>query len=155
MKKKIIFLDVDGVLNDAHTKDNAPSGAVGVSYGKIMLVKKIIDSTGAKVVLSSDWRCCNRETDKDFRYLKGSLHLCGVEFYDFTPDISPSKRGLEILHWMGDKEIDSWVVIDDIEFGDFYRKEFNNHLVITDPSDGLTENDAMKAINILGEVLDE
>lgn len=51
---KVIFLDIDGVLNDNNTKSISPNGFTFVDTSKILRLKRIIDSTEAKVVLSSD-----------------------------------------------------------------------------------------------------
>ena len=69
MVNKIIALDIDGVLNCDTTKARSPSGYIGVSDKLIKRLKKIVDDTGAKIVLSSDWRI-DREESKDFRYLR-------------------------------------------------------------------------------------
>lgn len=47
---KIIFLDIDGVLNYENSKSK-------VEEEKVKLLKEIVDKTGAEIVLSSDWRC--------------------------------------------------------------------------------------------------
>lgn len=63
MKIKVIFLDIDGVCNGFSTKEKCDQGPgqqsryiTGVEPGKVALIKKIIDATGAKIVLSSSWR---------------------------------------------------------------------------------------------------
>ena len=52
---KIIFLDIDGVLNCKYTKEEIFFFPF-VSPKKIELLKQLIERTGAKVVLSSTWR---------------------------------------------------------------------------------------------------
>lgn len=145
---KIIFLDIDGVLNGNDTDTFAPSGAIGVSDNKISLLKNIIDATGAKIVLSSTWRY-DRPSGKDYQYLRNKLSEHGISIYDYTPDIHSPRRGMEISSWLAKHpEVDNWIVIDDIEFSDFGRNEFYGHLVITNPHCGLTEADIEKAIGI-------
>lgn len=59
---KVIFLDIDGVLNSvedcrkSHWTMKAPSGVFGVSKTRIKLLKKIVDATDAKIVLISSWK---------------------------------------------------------------------------------------------------
>lgn len=58
---KVIFLDVDGVLNSDEYFDkirnlNIEGIECEIDIEKIRLLKKAIDETGAKVVLSSSWR---------------------------------------------------------------------------------------------------
>ena len=53
---KVIFLDIDGVLNCGTTTELTKTGDRFVENKFIERLKKIVDETGAKVVLSSDWR---------------------------------------------------------------------------------------------------
>ena len=56
--RKIIFLDIDGVLNSMdyfeQTKDC--KGYTEINPEKVKLLKEIVDRTGAEIVLSSTWR---------------------------------------------------------------------------------------------------
>ena len=52
---KVIFLDIDGVLNSLDCKEKI-EGYLFVEDKKIALLKELIDATGAKIVLSSTWR---------------------------------------------------------------------------------------------------
>lgn len=146
---KVLLIDVDGVLNNDNTNATAPSGAMGVSDSKIKLLKQIVDATGAKVVLCSSWK--NDIDGKDYNYLSNKLyHKGGIKIYSQTPNISSSRRGLEISAWLAQHpEVTNWVVIDDIRFSDYDRREFAQHLVITNTKYGLIENDVEKAIEIL------
>ena len=152
---KCIFLDVDGTLNHLHTKERTPDGAIGVMESKIKLLKRIIDRTGAKIVLSSDWKL--HPQSQDFQYLtEKCIKHGGFELYDCTPDISWERRGLEIGSWLGQHpEVTEWVILDDIPFGDFYRPQMIQHLVLIDPLFGLTEDNVKKAIKILNGELED
>jgi hypothetical protein len=147
---KILFTDVDGVLNDEATTAKSPFGYTGIMDSKVKLLKKIIDATGAKVVLSSDWRLCD-DDDPDYEYLLRKLkNVGGIILYGKTPDISWERRGLEIERWLsGHPNVESWVVLDDVYFSDFQRDEFRQHVVITDYYHGLRQIDVDKAIGIL------
>ena len=63
---KIIFLDIDGVLNSSNSKTYAPSGFHGLESSKLKRVNQIINKTNARVVLSSTWKS---EIDKNLRYI--------------------------------------------------------------------------------------
>lgn len=52
---KVIFLDIDGVLNCVTSKSYCGM-YVGVDADKIRRLARIVEETGAKIVLSSDWR---------------------------------------------------------------------------------------------------
>ena len=51
----VIFLDVDGVLNNAYTTDRI-KGYIGIDDNKVRLLKQIVDYFDAKIILSSTWR---------------------------------------------------------------------------------------------------
>ena len=52
---KIIFLDIDGVLNCRNSKPSC-FGIMGVDNKKVEVLKSIVDKSGAKIVLISSWR---------------------------------------------------------------------------------------------------
>lgn len=149
MPDKIIFLDVDGVLNCTTTRARSPSGFVGVMDSKVKLLKQIVDATGAAVVLSSDWRL--EPESKDFKYLTQKLkYKGGITLYDMTPDISWARRGLEIISWLDDNNPTAFVILDDTPFSDFERRELSGHVILTDPFYGLTQQEVDWAIENLG-----
>lgn len=81
---KIIFLDVDGILNWGVCKSRAPSGCLGVEDDKVELLKQIVDRTGAKIVLTSTWKSEWFRTDfiedlpRDGAYLQKRLKRHGL-----------------------------------------------------------------------------
>ena len=65
---KIIFLDVDGVLNSDKyinytSKKNIDGIKADIDVKTIELLKKALDITGAKIVLSSSWKNISRVKD--------------------------------------------------------------------------------------------
>ena len=153
---KVIFCDVDGVLNgDGITVERSPGGFMGVSDELILRLKKIVDRTGSEVVLSSDWRLSYLEgkPDDDYLYLAGKLsRIAGIAIAGHTKDIGWSRRGEEIADYLaGHPEITSYLVLDDIRFPDFGHFRLRKHLILTDKNTGLTEEDVEKAVRILGE----
>lgn len=146
MSLKYLFLDVDGVLNYDNCKARAPSGCRGISDKKVKLLKQIIDATGAKIILSSDWRL---DDGNDYQYLVKKLERESLHIYDKTIDINWSKRGLEIEGWIDTHDVDGYVILDDTNFPDFSRGKLRDHLVITDYQCGLSKSDVVIAIRIL------
>ncbi len=150
---KVIFLDVDGVLNNNFTSSRSPDGYLGVSDRLILKLKKIVEETRADIVISSDWRLIrdDPERGKDYKYLARKLLFTGhLKISGHTDDISWSQRGKEIRKFLDDHpEITEYVVLDDIPFGDFERCGLLRNLVLTDPAVGLTDGDADRAIRIL------
>lgn len=143
---KVLLLDVDGVLNGRDTKATAPSGCIGVGSRYIKRLKEIVDATDAKVVLTSDWRLAR---DEDYLYLTQKLYKGGIRLYSQTPNLRWQWRGREIREWLKEHDVDSYVILDDIFFDDF--EDMEQHLVLTDPDKGLTNQDVKKAIEILNE----
>ena len=97
-KIKVIFLDVDGVLNSRKTERTTKNGYTFVGIRQLKNLKQIIAATGAKVVLSSDWRYDRDDPghNSDFLELRDELRKYGIEFYGFTPEFLGAHRGAEI-----------------------------------------------------------
>eukprot|EP00931_Biecheleriopsis_adriatica_P056299 TRINITY_DN3335_c0_g1_i3.p1 TRINITY_DN3335_c0_g1~~TRINITY_DN3335_c0_g1_i3.p1 ORF type:complete len:135 (-),score=13.10 TRINITY_DN3335_c0_g1_i3:24-395(-) len=85
---KILFLDVDGVVNIPR----------GMDKGLLNNLKSIVDETGCKIVLSSDWRNA-AQTRNEIRNILRSL---GMDFISCTPPTRSlqNRRPEEILEWI-------------------------------------------------------
>ena len=154
---KVIFLDVDGVLNCATTKERI-CGYIGVEQKKIEVIRDIIDATGAKIVLSSTWRLnfiWSREGKsvnlKAFNYLVEELRKQNLEIFDVTPHHRDSWRGREIHDWIDNcgHDIESYVVIDD-SIHDI-STECKGHVVQTSWSTGIKPGAVKMAVAILNK----
>jgi hypothetical protein len=102
---KVIFLDIDGVLNCSKTPN--PRGFPYIVDRKLLArFKKLLDRTGAKVVLSSTWRC-------DPVGLFAAKHY-GVPFMDVCPDRPKNSRRGELLAWLkAHPTVTRYIVLDD------------------------------------------
>lgn len=102
---KVIFLDIDGVLNCAETPN--PRRFPYIVDSKLLArLNELVNWTGAKVVLSSTWRC-------DPIGLFAAKHW-GIPFLDVCPDMPQSPRREEISFWLADHpDVTRFVVIDD------------------------------------------
>jgi len=89
---KVIFLDIDGVLNCDKTPNPRKFPYI-VDKKLLVRLKKLLDRTGAKVVLSSTWRC-------DPVGLFAAKHW-GVPFIDVCPDKPRSPRCRGALRQLG------------------------------------------------------
>lgn len=139
---KVIFLDVDGVLNSVR---DGYSLQLENDYHFEML-KKIVDATEANIVLSSSWRIGFSMHRLPERNLVERLEKYGMQIMDFTPCMAGT-RGDEIREWLSNNEpVESFVILDDE--GDMAEFKETN-LVKTNTSVGLQEKDADKAIKIL------
>lgn len=94
--KKIIFLDVDGVLN-SWDDDFVRSG---LHLDKIDLLRTIIKTTDAMIVLSSTWRIYK----KNLRLLEHNLANFGMIIHSVTPDLHRPRQE-EIAQWLTDNKI--------------------------------------------------
>ena len=155
---KLIFLDVDGVLNYGGCKSRAPSGCLGVEEEKIQLLRKIIDKTGAIVILTSTWKtewfptAFISELPKDGRYLEEQLAKYNVFIRAKTEDPSWSRRGKGILDFLNSwpDEVESYVIIDDDSF-DFEKEGISDKHVHTSFADGILPEHVEQAIEILNK----
>lgn len=140
---KIIFLDVDGVLNFRNSQSK-------VEDEKVKLLKHIVDETNAQIVLSSDWRCYLNTDDKDIDLLIRTLSKYGIEIISSTPITKHGYRGAEIYQWVNEwkgKTIKKIVILDDGND----MKPYMDRLVQTDFDYGLTKKDTNIAIKLLNE----
>lgn len=121
---KIIFLDIDGVLNtERYCKIQIERGMASYydaefNFDPICMrcLKEVIDKTGAKIVLSSSWR--ENPNDEYFYQFKLNLKVYDLldSFIDVTPIFSNS-RGEEIESWLTKNEVKygdiEYIIIDD------------------------------------------
>jgi len=122
---KYIFLDIDGVLNSEHTWDQQSASTISDQY--LENLRKIVEETDAKLVLSSSWRVYFGENINDPRNslainLVKSLAKHNLKLYSSTPFIKgefSNERGLEIKTYIDQHKITDYVIIDDEEFSDF------------------------------------
>jgi len=158
--EKIIFLDIDGVLNDDDTTTiTRIDGSIFVDEEKLLLLKQIVEATDAKIVLSSTWRYDREEPlfNGDFLELQEALQNIGLSFYSFTPQGAPKNRGIEIKNWLSNHpEVERFVILDD-EWFDYWEEGLRPYMVKTYHREGLTKENAKQAIDILMSVptLDE
>ena len=124
---KVIFLDIDGVLNSDEYLDKVKNSDIqgierDVDVEKVKLLKRAIDETGARVVLSSSWRYT-----RNARYLKELLANYGIRV-DSTPYIR-DERGLEIKKWLSENQgVEDFIILDD-EIFDSFDEELIKKLV--------------------------
>ncbi|MDE6189696.1 MAG: hypothetical protein K2G37_05375, partial [Clostridia bacterium] len=87
---KIIFLDIDGVLNSrAYDRLRDWNILSDIDETRLPLLKKLVDTTGAKIVLSSTWRAHWNEDpnlcDEDGMYINKTFAKYGLFVYSRTP----------------------------------------------------------------------
>ncbi len=150
----VIFLDFDGVLAIASynmylANNNCPEcdedGRVMFDPKCVSNLKKIIDETGAGVVVSSDWKYI--DSYGDLLKMWKQREMPGF-IIDVTPNVS-KHRGTEIERWINDCDVDcNYVIIDDLCAENFNENQ-QDKIAFVNPLLGLNEEAANRAIAIL------
>lgn len=140
---RVIFLDVDGVLNSydffAKCRDDL-SNLCEIDLAAVKLIQHAVEATRAIVILSSTWRLD--------RSLIHQLIDRGVPIDGMTPRLdSFDIRGHEIQAWLDEHpHVTHYAVVDDeADAGIGHESSF----VHTDPQIGLTPRDVAKIIGLL------
>lgn len=162
---KVIFLDIDGVLNDEGK--NLKHG-VYIDEEMTARLKKIVEATGAQIVLSSSWRyyyCKYRENPDSVQgsdrvgldMLNDLFEKYELKISDCTERLSsgPYARPLEIRTWLAtEQDIKSFVILDDDDF--WVWNWLSDRFVMTKKLDehdnwirGLDDEHVARAIDIL------
>ena len=167
MKRKVIFLDIDGVLNTkwwyTQMDRNTPKDQYGYAFDPkaVANLKRIVEETGADVVISSSWKSFGfselEEMWKD-RDLPGKL--IGITPNSVSDELLLDAdidsielfhiRGEEIKEWLTKhgKQISNYAIIDDM---DNMLTEQQSYFVHTNPEVGITDENAEKVIQILNK----
>ena len=153
---KIVFLDIDGVLNCEGSRSRC-AGYRGIDDKKAENLAQIVRATGAKIVLISTWKDGWRKTDKAHQgilanYLDKKLKKQGLVVFDKTRDFYGEEcfsRGEGISDYLESHAVENYVILDDYQF-DYDSCGLTENYVKTDNyNGGLTEELAEKAIGIL------
>lgn len=146
---KILFLDIDGVLNDHHPMSNnycSIKRECAENFNKILS-----HHMDLKIVISSAWR---------YLIVKGSMTIKGFEQMMLTHGLECHNRFIgyteadteqvqrredQILNYVKDNNIKNYVVLDDLPL------ELSEKFVRTDGNVGLTLANAQLVINLLKE----
>lgn len=152
---KVIFLDFDGVMDTAYYDNYLNNMGLpekdkyGVVFDPdcIANLRRIIDETGADIVVSSTW--------KDFMTYKEILEMWEYrKLPGFVTDTTPTcsrKRGDEIDSWLEECNTEcEYVIIDDMDETQFNEHQYDR-LFVVNPYDGLNEQTAEKVIQLFRE----
>lgn len=151
---KLIFLDIDGVLDtykSHYMLDPVLLGRLG----------NILGRTGAWIVISSSWRCSNvpdtvefltdyenpRVGSNPFPFTDRVVGITPILYSVLDGDIDrPATRGEEIAAYLKSHTCDSYVILDDCD--EVFRDQ-QPHLVLVNDEVGLSDADVEKAVGIL------
>ena len=134
---KVIFLDIDGVLNTNSDRE--------ISNDKLKLLSELVSKTGADVVLSSSWRYGWNQPEKNqpgtrFYNLKQLLKDNGIVIKD-TIGLDLTKS-IQIKNYLSTNVINNYVVLDDEPID-------STNLVQTNGDVGLTQSDCQRIAYLL------
>lgn len=164
---KVIFLDIDGVLNTQNTfveihnewkKTN--KRRIEIDSFRVEILSYIVKKTDAKIVLSSTWRFGFKHQNgvlipatKRAEELTNIFKKYGLKIYDITMRDSNGIRQNEIYMWLKNRnDIESFIVIDDdiYDLLDFKNKELiQTTFYGSKDNAGLCINHVKKAVEIL------
>jgi hypothetical protein len=137
MRRKIIFIDIDGPLawgtwRDGRINIDEGSEAFTIPYPWVeedcQALQKICNEINAELVISSDWK-------KHFTIIQLRTIFQHYNIYSPVIDItthqnlwnkmsrpnSEWKRAAEIIKWVKDNKISNWISIDDMQLNKQYK----------------------------------
>lgn len=137
-KIKVLFLDVDGVLNTYRDWDTLSPDLDIRRLNRILVDRLlgVVEQTACKLVLSSTWRFDEGSV--------GFLKQMKLDIYSCTGN-AQNFRGFEIEEWLSNNlEVERYVIVDDDS--DMLERQLP-YFVQTDPEHGLTETVAYRIVH--------
>lgn len=153
---KVIFLDVDGVINHSYyyfeIGNEEDKCYQYLSKELIENVKKIVDQTGAKIVLSSSWKSSvddNLEPRSEMgQYLVDALAKSGLFLYGKTETLGIN-RYQEIKVWIQNHpKTTQYVILDD---SDYSWNDLSLNWIQCNARIGISESNVIESIRILNQ----
>ena len=153
---KVIFLDIDGVLNCRSTTECCGLW-VGIDDDKLQRLRRIVEATQAVIVLTSTWKIDWYKDEKDkqdqlARYLDEKMNTIGLQIIDKTED-RWFDRGAGVLRWMAERSVEAFVILDDepFEYAELGLMERLIQTVESADDGGLQEEHVQRAIEFLNQ----
>jgi hypothetical protein len=168
---KIIFLDIDGVLNSetdfletaikydpVHSNLQKGERWKIISAGKLALLNQIIRETDAKIVLSSTWRwkCDGKKMTKIFQRYGDIWEHDESIFVGKTPDYRrmgechTTYRQMEIEAYIKEHSVDNYIILDDCGLINLPYHDRDDRFIKTSEYCGLTKLHMNRAMILLG-----
>lgn len=157
--KKVIFLDIDGVLNTSYTKYRDEV----LDDFRLDYLAKIVNKTRAKIVLTSTWRYNLNKSFFSFKAYNNStkkliesLKERGLKISALLPDTPNNRRAEDISEFIKKHKVTNFVILDD-ELFNYESLKLSEHLLRTsfyeeDELDaGLTQKMIRQAVQILNK----
>lgn len=165
---KVLFLDIDGVLNCSFTfarrharwlesGNPVKEGEFAFPLGHldeelIANLNTIVEQTNCKIVISSSWRIAHTPqeiagwlNEKGFKYPESIIDRTGRA----PMEERDNERGWEVQKWVEDNDVDQYCIVDD-DSQDI-RPMHPDNFVQTSGKVGLTEEKASAIVSKLNE----
>lgn len=140
-QSKVLFLDIDGVLNNETTKEKFEEGPfkyfTALDKKLLKLFLDWLEDKDIKIVISSAWR--NHEDALEF------LKKSGIDWFDKTENYG--KRPYEIFRYCVDNNVVEMAILDDNDFG--WHDKQRERFVQTSYIHGLRKKNLKKLEKIL------
>ena len=144
---KLIFLDIDGVLNSAHGKGPYISD---MEIDKLILLRHLIELSNSEgVVLTSDRRLSEVDMKNKLQaFEKYKIKVVGKLRRPNEED-DYDNRGKQIIDYLASSvdDIEKIVILDDNDDG--ISELFENEFILLSRFDGLDDNSFIDALNKL------
>lgn len=144
---KLIFLDIDGVLNSAHGKGPYISD---MEIDKLILLRHLIELSNSEgVVLTSDRRLSEVDMKNKLQaFEKYKIKVVGKLRRPSEED-DYDNRGKQIMDYLASSvdDIEKIVILDDNDDG--ISELFENEFILLSRFDGLDDNSFIDALNKL------
>ncbi len=159
---KVIFLDVDGVLNimgDSYRTFMKPYGQ-HIEPHLVQRLNYLMKKTETHIVVSSSWKANMDDLElqmKDQGFKQWDKVIGRTPFSgELNGDRESGYRGNQIKHWLDntEHEIESYVVLEDEPLdvcGEYCNVIPKEKVIHVDMADGLKNSDVMKAIEVLNK----
>jgi hypothetical protein len=147
MFDKVIFLDIDGVMNSVGSPFDDRRGVTSfLAPGNIEVLNQIVRATGAVVVVTSTWRLTMSIEQLRAHFADSG---CVAEVVDITPDLDAYRRDRKIRAWLTAQRQPPrrYVILDD----DREMDDLPGRLVRTDQMVGLSPRELPQVLALLGE----
>lgn len=145
---KVIFLDFDGVIRVDVSEGGWGMGCTDFCATSIGLVEKVVEATGAQVVISSDWRLSHNR--KEICKLIGPVLAAAL--HNDWKTMDGGERWEEVAAWLDEHPETGFVILDDLK--ELFLGAGNaimSRLLICSNRHGVVPSIASKAIDLLNQ----
>lgn len=145
---KVLFLDVDGVLNSRSVltrwNEQGRRASEAIDNEMVARINRVVDATGCFIVISSTWRLCWPMGE-----LTAKLRQHGLRDVVIGKTPTLKRRDEEILAWLAEnKGVAHFAAVDDDTFD---MTGLGDRLVATSFETGIQDNHVEQLIKLLND----